>query len=84
MGERKIADSHRSDLHFSPAKSVGSDLLNKTVVQSCPKQTLRGTGLSAESEPVPGPDIKDSKDALLLVADPIKHAVLCGNQNRDH
>lgn len=61
MGERKIADSHRSDLHFSPAKSVGSDLLNKTVVQSCPKQTLRGTGLSAESEPVPRPDIKEEK-----------------------
>lgn len=75
VGERKIADSHRSDLNFSPAKSVGSDLLNKNVVQSCPKQTLRGACLSAESELVPRPDIKDSKDALLPVADPIKQAM---------
>lgn len=73
VGERKIADSRRSDLNFSPVKSVGSDLLNKNVVQSCPKQTLRGTCLSAESELVPRPGIKDSKDALLPVADPIKH-----------
>lgn len=35
----------------------------------------RNRHLSAESELVPGPDRKDTKDALLPVADPVKHSM---------
>jgi hypothetical protein len=38
VGEKEIADSHRSDLNFSPTKSFDSDLLNKNA-HSCLKHT---------------------------------------------
>lgn len=77
MGGMKIADSHRSDLNFSPTESFGCDLLNKKKSYNVQNKTPEklGGGLSMDFELVPRPDRKDNKDTLLPVTDLIKEAM---------